>query len=279
MAKSIFKSNEGKKAIIKHYETTMELWPLPYEEEYINTRYGKTYVVKSGDIAKQPLILIHGSCSNSSMWIGDVLELSEHYYVIAIDIIGEAGKSDENRLNLKSDEYALWIKDILDSLNISKAIFMGNSLGGWMSLKFAITYPNRVSKLVLLATSGIAPAKISFLFRSITLLMMGERGFKKLNQIVYGSDDVPIEAIEASSLIANNFNPMVGALPVFTDEEMSKIKNPVLFIGGENDALLPTKKTSERLLKLLPKAKTKVIKDRGHVIFGVTKDIVKFLRE
>lgn len=50
----------------------------------------------------------------------------------------------------------------------------------------------------------------------------------------------------------------VGSLPFFTHEELGKLIMPTLFIGGENDALLPSVKTANRISKLLPKSKTLV---------------------
>ncbi len=73
-----------------------------------------------------------------------------------MDLIGDAGHSAETRLDMKTDAYAEWVRAIFDSLGIEKASIMGNSLGGWMGLKFASVYPEMVEKLVLLAPSGIA---------------------------------------------------------------------------------------------------------------------------
>lgn len=276
--KSIYKSQASKKIIRDHYDNLMKQWPVAYQEKYVDTTYGRTYMVESGYPHNPPLILLHGSGSSSYMWIGDVEKLSQKFHVFSIDIIGEAGKSAENRPDHNTDAYAVWIKEILEALNIQSATFIGNSLGGWMALSFAITFPQMVTKVVLLATSGVAPAKKSFLFKAIPLMLLREKGLKGLNKIVYGMDDIPDEVIKTSNIIMKNFNPRMGSLPVFPDKDMKKITMPVLFIGGEKDALLPSKKTADRLKRLLPKVITKVIKNNGHVVFDVTEDILSFLK-
>jgi pimeloyl-ACP methyl ester carboxylesterase len=163
-------------------------------------------------------------------------------------------------------------------LSIDKSIFIGNSLGGWMTLKFAVNFPNKVEKLVLLATSGVTNSKISFLFKAIFYLSRGEKGVIGMNKLVYGIDDIPDEVIEVSNLVMKNYNPRTGSLPIFNDDELKKLDMPVLFIGGEKDSLLPTNKTVKRLQKLIPDIDAIILKGRGHVIFDVLDDIMNFLK-
>lgn len=274
---AVFKSNTGKNLIMEYYDKTMKSCDVTYRSDYVNTSYGRTYIIEAGNKENPPMILLHGSSSNSSMWVGDMKKLSEKYNLFLIDILGEAGKSSDLRLDLKNDDHALWLGEVLDKLNVDKAIFMGNSLGGWMSLKFAVKFPHRVKSLILLATSGISNAKLSFLFKAFPAMMKGEKGISDMNKIVYGSDLIPDEVIEISTLMLRHFNPRMGSLPVFSDEEIKRLNMPVLFMGGEHDALLPTVKTAARLKKLLPHAETIVIKNRGHVIFNILDDIFKFL--
>ena len=277
--KSIYKSQDGYQEIVDSYNAILEKWPIDYIEKIIETTYGRTNLIVCGNSNNPPLFLIHGSSSNSTMWIGDVEKLSQSYRVYCIDIIGEPGKSEAKRYDFRGNAYSQWLKEILDHLKIDKAIFIGNSMGGWMAIKFAIDYPEKVTKLVLLATSGIAPAKKSFLFRIIPLLLLGERGLYGINKIVYGREDIPAEALEVSNIIMKNFNPRVESMPVFTDILLKRITAPLLFIGGENDALLPTHKTAKRINEIFPDAKTMVIGDNGHVVYGVVDTIMEFLEK
>lgn len=223
--------------------------------------------------------MLHGSSTNSAMWIGDIEKLSKNYRVYAVDILGEPGKSEENRPDLKGHYYGKWLDEVFDALGIEKPILIGNSLGGWIALNYATYKPERVEKLVLLATSGIAPAKISFLFKVIPLMLLGEKGIHKINKIVYGNEEVPEQAIEFGNLIMKNYNPRMCSLPVFTDGELKKLTMPTLYIGGENDALLPSKKAANRINKLLPEPKTMVLQNTGHVLIKVVDDILLFLED
>ncbi len=275
----IFKSVQGKKDIIQNYDNHLKEWTVVYKDEYLQTKYGKTYVIKSGDSSLPPLILLHGTGTNSAMWKGDIEVLCKSYYVISIDIVGEAGKSEEIRHSLETNEHSLWIKEVMDKLDIKKSAFMGNSLGGWMVLKFAINYPKMINQVVLIATSGLANAKISFLFKAIFNMMRGEKGIYKLAKIAMGDIEVPDEVLESNIICMKNYNPRMGSLPVFTDDELKRIKTPVLAVGGEFDALLKTKESLERINGLLANSEVKILNGVGHAVFDITDTIVDFLRK
>jgi len=274
---SIYKSNEGKALIINHYDNLIKKWPVDREIINVNTSFGNTFIIASGDVGNKPIILLHGSSTNSVMWMGDIEKLSETYRVYAIDIIGEPGKSDENRPDMNGDHYGKWLDEVINALSIEKAIIIGNSLGGWMALKYATYKPEKVEKLVLLATSGITNGKMSFMFRVMPLMLLGEKGIDRLNQIVYGKEKIPEEALEFGKLIMKHYRPRMGSLPVLTDQELSKLTMPTLYMGGENDALLPTKKIADRISKLIPKGNITVLKNTGHVLINVVDDILIFL--
>lgn len=277
--RSIYKSKKGKESIMKHYQDIIDQWPIPYDTFEITTQYGNTFIIACGDESYDPIVLLHGSSTNSAMWMGDVVKLSENHRVYAVDVIGEPGRSAESRPAMKGNHYRKWMEEIFDALDIKKAAVMGNSLGGWMALSFATYKPERVKKLILLAPSGVAPAKISFLIKAIPLMLLGKKGIDKLNQIVYGDLPIPKEVMEFGNVIMKHYNPRVGSLPVFTDEEMKKITMPTLFLGGENDALLQSKKSADRLNKLLPIVETIVLKDTSHVLIDVIDMVIPFLRE
>ncbi len=86
--KPVYKTEAVKK---QFYEFTKELltnWPVEWESRFIETTYGTTHVIESGDDCNPKLVLLHGSSTNSLMWAGDVEILSKKYHVLCIDIIG-----------------------------------------------------------------------------------------------------------------------------------------------------------------------------------------------
>lgn len=273
----VFKSEEGRRKILSFYGRSLGTVGFSYRERYVDTAFGKTYVLEAGDPEKQPVLLIHGSCSNSAAWFGDIPVLAEQYHVFSVDIVGDAGNSEESRLDQTTDEFETWLKDVVDGLGIGKAILIGNSLGAWISLKFAAAHPGKVEKLVLIAPSGIVPTSLSFVGKTILYLMMGEKGRDALNRMIFGMDEIPQEVKNFTRLIGENFNPLTGAMPTLPDEEMRKLTMPLLFVAGENDTLTNAAKAAGRLRRLIPSAEIHIMKNNSHAIFDAKPWILPFL--
>tara|TARA_B100001964_G_C14144114_1_gene558856 strand:- start:63 stop:305 length:243 start_codon:yes stop_codon:yes gene_type:complete len=62
---SIYKSPAGEKAIKDHYNSVLANWPVPKDELSVPTRHGRTFIIACGDETAPPLILLHGSGSNT----------------------------------------------------------------------------------------------------------------------------------------------------------------------------------------------------------------------
>ncbi len=100
---SVFKTDAGRDKIRAYYNQV--LGQFPFGQQYADTTYGRTFMLTAGQESNPPIILLHGSCSNSAFWFPEIMALSNNYRVYAVDIIGEAGNSEEYRPDLNSDAY------------------------------------------------------------------------------------------------------------------------------------------------------------------------------
>lgn len=279
----IFRSEEGAKAIHDRYREILKLWPAPNRQFTVPTRAGDTFVVTSGREDAPPLLLFHGSASSSFMWVTDAAAMGEHFRVYAVDVIGEPGLSAPSRYKPGTDEHALWLDDVLDALSVTKASFIGISLGGWLALDYAIRRTDRVVALALICPAGIGKLK-NFLLKAFPYFFLGEWGRKKLRALVMGRAFLsrgpvakPVE--EFLGLIFRNFTPRRDRIPPFSDAELSRLKMPVaIFIGGE-DVLIDSYDTRRRAEVLLPRAEIHFDPKIGHFIPTPTAEIVSFLRK
>ncbi len=274
---SIYKTLAGEHAVMVLYDSLLARWPVPYEAMDIPTRYGKTFVIGSGDTTAPALVLLHGAGTNSIMWAGDIEAYSRHYRVYAVDLPGEPGKSTPNRLDWTSPAYAEWLADVFAALQIGCSSLIGFSQGGWTALKFSISHPEQVRKLVLLSPGGIAPDKLSFVLKAIPLSMLGERGIRQLNRLLSGGQDIPPEVDQALTVITTHFKPRVAPLPIFTDQELQCLNMPVLVLMGDRDALRDGQKINARLKKQVTNVQTATISGGGHALFNTTGKILPFL--
>ncbi len=273
----IYKSTAGKSLILQEYDQILRRWPIEYQPLVVSTHLGETHILACGDPGSPPLILLHGSSSNASMWIADISDFSQFYRVYAPDIPGEPGKSEPVRPSLDSNAYALWLQEIFSVLEIQSADLVGISLGGWLAIKFASEYPNKINHLVLLCPAGLAPQKSSFIFWALLLLPFGRRGKEQLMYLLNGKQELALEAVQYSCLIAENFNPRLEIVPLFSDEELRRIFMPVLLIAGEKDILLPSELTADRLLRCVPQAEVDLRVESGHILVGFSNRILSFL--
>lgn len=276
---SIYKTDSGKMSIIKYYESLLKTWPKSYKSFHISTKYGFTYILENGNIGKPVIVLLHGSGSNAAMWKGEAEKYVKDYHVYAIDIIGECGKSAPTRPNFTDGNYATWLKEVFEQLQIEKAILIGCSLGGWIALDFSINFPNKVEKLVLIATAGITQLKVKTILWIMATSLFGSWGFNKINKMVYGGVEMDPKATEFALLIKEHFVPRTVVLPVFSNEQLRDIACPVFFIGGENDCFYPSEKTALRLKEQTKFSKTLVLKDTGHIVQNQSAAITLFLNQ
>jgi len=273
----IYKSPEGKEAVMALYDSFLESWPVPYETMTVATRHGQTFVIASGPQSAPPLLLLHGAGSNATMWGGDVAAYSRQFRVYAADLPGEPGKSSENRPPWEGPAFAEWLQDVLDGLQVNRATILGLSQGGWTALKFAVTHPERVEKLVLLSPGGIVPDRLSFIVRVIPLSFMGRWGLKRINRLVMGEQPVDPEVEEAMMLITRHFKPRIGTLPLFSDAELQRLTMPVLLLMGSDDALRDADKIVARLEELVTDLTARIISGGGHALIDTTGHILPFL--
>lgn len=272
MKNSVFKSKTARDKLRAYYNGVLSRFP--FGQQYIETTFGRTFMLTAGEESNPPVMLLHGSCSNSAFWFPEIMALSNNFRVYAIDIIGEAGNSEEYRPDLNSDAFALWMKDILDALGIERTALAGNSLGGWMALKFATVYPERVSKLILIASAGLAEVRSQFILN--VEQNQQEDGTVPITPSIIGEQNLPKEVLEFLNLIVESYNP-IQKLTVYSDEQLQQLNMPVLFIGGENDVIIDAEASANRLSRLIPSAAIRLLPNCGHVVTNSIEYIIPFL--
>jgi pimeloyl-ACP methyl ester carboxylesterase len=283
---SIYKSEEGARAIRERYLKFLARWPVPNQQLRVPTREGETFVVSCGgacgDEAAPPLLLLHGSAGNAAMWMADVAAWAARFRVYTIDMIGEPGLSAPSRPPLHSEAYALWLDDVMQALSLERASMVGVSLGGWLALDYATRRPDRVESLVVLCPGGVGRQKIGIVFKTIALRMCGAWGSRKLRATILGRSPAQLSpAVQAFvnfvSLIHENFRPRMEKIPVFSDAALKGLTMPVMAIVGGKDVLLDSAGTQRRFERNAPGVEVRYLPEAGHLLPGQTMPILDFL--
>lgn len=262
MKTSVYQSPEKKEIFRAVYNNILST--MPFAKRTIDTPFGETFLLEAGDPAKPAVVLLHGSCSNSAFWFNDIMALMNDYHVFAADIPGEAGNSSECRLSLDEQDYADWMASVLDALNLPRASIAGNSLGGWMALKFATAYPTRVEKLMLFASGGLAPIRADFLERAQAAEAAEES--LSFDEDVAGDEQIPKEILDFINLILDSYYPLNIPMPLFSNEQLNTFTMPVLYVAGLRDDLLDSPAGEAALRAGVPHAEIHILPEAGHMI-------------
>lgn len=108
-----------------------------------------------------PLVLINGFTGSGEFWpTAWVRRLEEHYRVIRIDNRGTGGSRNAPAPFTMAD-LADDVRDVLDALGAEQAVVLGHSMGGMIAQEMAIRHPERVQRLVLVATMPPIPKAIA----------------------------------------------------------------------------------------------------------------------
>src|SRR6516225_5660835 len=196
------------------------------------------------------LILTHGYSSTSAMWEGQIEALSKHHKLVLWDMRGH-GKSDYPA-DPNAYSEALTIGDIaalLDQIGTRRAIVGGLSLGGYMSLAFYRTHPERVAALLIIDTGpGFKKdeARTAWNKRAHETAERFERdGLSVLKSL----------SRERSSVTHRDASVM---------EVLPEIAVPSLIVVGADDT--PFLAASDYMAAKIPGAKKVVIPSAGHAV-------------
>lgn len=232
-------------------------------------------------------ILLHGFGASLFSWREVTEPLAELGTVIAYDRPafglterpmeweGESPYSQEAQIQL--------VIGLMDALGVEKAILVGNSAGGTISMLAALQYPERVESLILVDPAvyagGGAPSWSRPLLKTPQMNRVGPliarqiqtRGPELVEVAWHDSSKIAPDVMEGyqKPLQVENWDKALWYLTVSSRESglaerLNELTLPILVITGDDDRIVPTEQ-SVRLAGELPNASLVVIPQSGHV--------------
>lgn len=209
------------------------------------------------------LVLLHGTAASLHTWQGWSEALEQDYCVIRMDLPGFGLTGAYPNLNqpappqYSAENYVKFVVKVMDSLHISSATLVGNSLGGKVAWLTATTYPNRVNALILIDANGYAaqPINIPLAFKlakypwldEVTAHILPKSLVRKSLETVYADDtkiteDV-VERYYELALREGNRRVLPKRMREFSatshQNEIGTIHVPTLILWGKQDQLIP----------------------------------------
>ena len=263
----IFTTSDGSAKYMAAYESMFSLWKVPYDSIEVRTSYGSTHINVSGPGDGYPLVLLHATGLSSTAWFANIAELSAKHRIYALDVIGDAGKSVADRLMLRRTDYAQWLREVFDELNIESGSLLGHSYGGWLTLNMALAYPERLQKIVLLApAASIYPMNL--------LTNLGSRLPFKIRpparfvfKMIASKGTVFEETfIHLMEMVTRYCVPATMFPTLYSEEELRQVKLPALLLIGAGEKIYDPKKALRRAQRLMPNLTAEIIPNAGHTL-------------
>jgi pimeloyl-ACP methyl ester carboxylesterase len=267
---SLYKSADGKARCMALYESVLKCWPLPSEQLDLPTHFGSTHVIACGPKNAPPLVLLHGQWASSMMWSNSIAELGKTHRVYALDQIDDVGKSVPTHLPGSRSDYAQWLLDALDQLELGQVDLLGLSYGGFLAVNFAMQVPARVKRLVLLCPGvpSFGPPTSNWALHGLPMMIFPSRLTARwlvqgMTVKGYHPGDPEAEQIIAGAMFLRSRIPF---RPVFKDDEFAALKMPVLFLVGDRETMYDAPAAVDRARQLIPHIQAGIIPDAGHML-------------
>lgn len=129
------------------------------------------------------VFLIHGFLANKRIWKDYQNRLSKKYQVVAIDLAGH-GNSECIGYAHTMEIFGDSVKALMQHLNIRKAIFVGHSLGGYVSMAFAEKHPDNVLGLIMMNSTAKGDSKQRIQSRNQLIDLIKQNKDKALELLV-----------------------------------------------------------------------------------------------
>lgn len=236
------------------------------------------YEIHGNEQALKTIVFLNGLSQTTLVWVLTVPYFKEQYKIILIDFIFQ-GQSDKTGEWRNFDQHAQDVVTILNHLKIESAIIAGLSYGSLVAQHLAVHFPQRLSRLILMATFAhktpyYEAIELSW-WRALEFggypLMLDIMLPSVLSEQYFTNPLIPIEMMKQARQELNEDKQALFKLMRATKErgdyrsELKKIKTPTLVIQGEKDALFPPHMAKE-VAQAISGARLEIIPFAGHTL-------------
>ncbi len=273
MGKSIYRSAEAKQRIQQLHRQKRQALDFPFEEVDVQTAFGRTRVVKTGNPQGKPIVLFHGVHAGAPLTLESVSPLRERYLLIAIETIGQATMSDETLMNLKDSSFALWADEVLQELGVEQAPCIGISYGAFLLQKLITHKPQRVERCIFVVPGGLAngPFWPSFTKLSIPLIRWHITGKDDdLRTFVSAfADPEDSYMFDYQKAILSGLHMDYRRPPILKESDVQDFHQPVYMILADDDVFFPAEATLQQANRVFKNLRdTYLLSGCKHIPFG-----------
>ncbi|MCL2470714.1 MAG: alpha/beta hydrolase [Propionibacteriaceae bacterium] len=256
-----------------------EICDLPHQLTYVQVGPWRTRVLDVGE-GNRTIVLMNGTSGHLEAFTPNIRALAGVGRVIAYDYPGH-GYTTLATTPLEIPDYEQHLIGLLDALGIDKATLCGESLGGWIAIKFAQHHPQRVASLILAAPGGqMISMQAMSATRSVSDKAAEDPTFdnvkERLQLVIHNKDLITDELVESRRAIyaREGFvqsmksimvlqNPEIRYRNRITEEDFAALPVPTLLVWTDHEPSGGVD-TGERLAGLIPDGELLAIHDAAH---------------
>ena len=259
---------------------------LPHLLHYVQVGAWRTRVLEiepvgSGAAASDTVVLANGTSGHIEAWTQNVRALAEAgFRVIGYDYPGH-GYTTPTDHDLEIPDYEQHLLGLLDTLGLERVHLAGESLGGWLAVKFAAHHPERLRTVILSAPGGrvVGEQKVDKA-QSVSVQAVTDPTFenvkKRLQVVIHDPAKITDELVNVRRAIygqdptgRNMAHISVLRRPEprwrnrVTDDDFAAIPVPALFVWTDHE---PTGDAAEgrRLAGLIPDGEFLLVEGAAH---------------
>ncbi|WP_329001633.1 alpha/beta fold hydrolase [Kribbella sp. NBC_00709] len=250
------------------------------DSRYVETPLARIHYLQRG--TGSPVVLLAPGASPASAWDAELAALAHDHTVYAVDLPGQGEtRLHDERFTFDLDGMTDALDQFFDALHLQQVALGGNSWSGGWGLAYAQRHPDRVSRLVLLAPSGLDEPDV-WSWEILKQPLIGEALAKlaanrsMVESAVRGlfvhQDRVTPQLVD-SMWIPGTYRDNVRSMYALergldwsgTEKALPSTRQPTLVLWGDHDTVLPVAQAA-RFGSLLPNATVRVLPGCGHAL-------------
>ncbi len=256
-----------------------EIGDLPHSVTYVQVGPWRTRVLSVGD-GEQTVVLLNGTSGHIEAWTRNLRALAASYRMVGYDYPGH-GWTTLTDHDLEIPEYEEHLLGLLDALGLDRVHLAGESLGGWIAIKFAAHHPERLRTVILSAPGGrvVGEQQVDSA-QSVSAQAVAEPTFenvrKRLQVVIHDPANISDELVRVRQAVYSRpgFDSSMRHISALrrpeprlrnrvTDEDMAAIPVPALLVWTDHE---PTggPEAGEHLAAGIPDGEYLLVRDAAH---------------
>ena len=221
-----------------------------------------------------PLLVVHGGGDGARAWRRNLEALTENYTVYVPDLPGYGHSQPINGNDYYIPELAEFVHEFSRSLGLESFHLMGHSMGGGNALHYALKFPHKVKKLVLVSSMCLGK-EIALWVRIVSIpaicRAIGKGTIAVLRAVkwVLGKLFATVEFVIPISVTSIHLGSSLTTLKAQATvllNRLSEIVVPTLVVWGAKDPILPVEQ-AYTAAELIPDCQVMVFEDCGHSVY------------